>query len=439
MFRPAMAAMRSCGILGCSLSLALALLAPAVSASAQESVSSPEAIGRLLGELWNRTGEEQPQSKMLGESALRRDSTNQDLAYAYALNRMQHYRYADAARILKPLAQARPARIDALQLLSWAELVTGQHDQSLATLRELNRQIRQQAGVPESVRSGFHRHAGRIMGFLQGPASAHVNADLLQASLTAIADGAEPAMLDLFNAERNAVLEKYEQISKSEAAAADAFLKEAAAKSAVEAANLQNANQTLAQRRDLVQPEVSRLKAEGATRLSALDQQAAPLLVEATAIDASANQLAWTLNQVHGEIYLNQQLLLEEEDFWLRNSLQLRLNQLYGLARQYQLDLSQARSRLVGLQSQLNVLGVQRSQLEVGYSSAIGQTQVELNQLDSAQRRNEKKLEKIADGPGRVTGEALVLANKKDLLSTYYLLSLELYRERFLASQPQAN
>lgn len=403
-----------------------------IAAGDPAALPAAEVIEKLLGEFWSRKGEEQIRSRSLGEAALGANPGNADLVMAYALNRMFHYRYADAIKLLRRYLDQRPDSLDAWQLLSWSELVTGHHEQSLNALREMKRRIPQPAQLPEPVQESFYRHAGRMIGFLQGPASGHVNPDVMQATITALAEGAPAAMLEQFNSERTAVLDRYDQICKDEAAAAGKFLQDAAAKSAVEAENLKTLNETLVQRREQVAPEVSRLQGEAINQLSQLDQQASPLLAEATAADAAVNQLVWTLNNIQGEIFWNEQRLRDEIDGWALQNIQWRLNQLYAAARQASFELAQARNRLVALQSQLNVLGVQRSQVSDTFGNAIAEQKTELKQIERQQRRNQSRLEDLADGPDRITGEALKLANKKDLVSTYYLIPVALYRERLL-------
>ncbi len=397
---------------------------PANTATAQDSNA---VINELLGPLWERKGTDNSAARQLVETAFAVDAGNERLAYAWGLNQMKYYRYRDAARELRTLTQSGNERLETWIMRSWAELVTGQHDTCLATLREMKRQF-SAADTSAEEALGFYRHAGRLIGFLQGPAQGHPNADLLEAVITAVATGATAEQLELFNTERSAVLDKYDQLCNAHAVAAEQFLQNAAEKSKVEAERISTSNETLAQRRDQVQPELERLSEEASAQLSGIDQQASPLLGEATSLDASLNQIAWSVNSLRNEVFFLQQALAVEPDPVLRYPMVFRLNQLYPILRQSEYDLSATRSRLVGLQSQLNVLGVQRNQVAQSYDGSLRQTHGELNQIQRQQRKNDKQLERIADGPSRVTGEALALQNRKDLLSTYYVLPLELYR-----------
>jgi hypothetical protein len=398
---------------------------PAAAAAALP--DSGAVIAELLGSKWERKGTDNSAARQLAEQALAIDPGNERLAYAWGLHQMKSYRYRDAARQLRSLTQAGSTRLETWVMRSWAELVSGQHDLCLATLREMKRQFSAPT-VPAEAAAGFYRHAGKLIGFLQGPAQGHSNAELLNAVIGQIAAGATAEQLAEFNAEQSAVLDKYDQLCKSHAVAAEQFLEDAAAKGKVEAERIAASNETLAQRREQVQPELERLSAEATAQLSGIDQQASPLLGEATALDASANQLAWSVNSLRNEVFFLQQALAVEIDPALRYPLVLRLNQLYPILRQSEYDLSATRSRLVGLQSQLNVLGVQRNQIAQTYDGSLRQTRGELNQIQREQRRNDRRLEQIADGPSQVTGAALALENRKDLLSTYYVLPLELYR-----------
>lgn len=407
-----------------------AIPAPVFCLMQTKGVEDPAAV--LLGELWNRTGDEPIRAKSLGESQLAANPNDENLQFAYILNRMKHYRFQDAVKILKSNPGGTASRIESWIIRTWSEAVLGQHDQSLASLREMKRRTQADPPLTDSELRRFYRHAGRMTGYFQGPVAGSPNADFLQSTIEAIANGADAEQLELFNAERTFVLDRFEQLSKAEATARDAFLKDAAAKGAIESDTIKNNNETLAQRRDQVQPEVGRLTGEANAKIAGLDQQAGPLIAQANAAEAQMNQLSWNLNNVRNEIFFIQQALATEEDPAIRWSLQLRLNQLYSFSRGIEYDLVAARSQLVGLQTQLNVMGVQRTQISSAYSAEIQQQKDELNQLDRQQRKNDKRLMDIIDGPGRVTGEASALANKKDLLSTYYVLPLELFRQDFL-------
>lgn len=396
--------------------------------------ASPDAnavISALLGAEWDRKGTDNSSVRQLADSALAADPGNERLAYARGLNQMKFYRYRDAAKELRTLTQSGNQRLETWVMRSWAELVTGQHDACLTTLREMKRQFSAPGASPEDT-LGFFRHAGKLIGFLQGPAQGHPNQDLLEAVIGSVAAGATAEQLELFNAERSAVLDRYGELCKAHAAAAGQFLQNAAEKGKLESEQIATSNETLAQRRDQVQPELERLSAEASTQLSGIDQQASPLLGEATALDASLNQLAWSVNSLRNEVLFLQSALASEPDPALRYPMVFRLNQLYPILRQSEYDLSATRSRLVGLQSQLNVLGVQRNQVEQSYGNSLQQTRGELNQIQRQQRKNDRRLEQIAEGPSRITGEALALENRKDLLSTYYVLPLELYRLELL-------
>ncbi len=390
-------------------------------------------ISLLLNEQWQRqTGAEQERARELGQAALRADPGNLQLTYAYALNRMQHYRYRDAVPLLKQVVRAQPTNLSAWQLLTWAQIVNGQHDASLVSMREMKQAMTAAAAADDDAALEMYQHAGRLTGFLQGPVSSAPNADLLQLTITTLADGATAQQLEVFNRERDAVLQKYDQITRDEAAAAASFLQNAAAKGAVEAEVIEKTNESLDQRRETIQPEVSRLTVEATSRISSLDQQAGPLLAEATALDAQANQLAWTLNNIRADILLTQQASFDRRNPEFRFGYQYRLSQLYALAQQTEIQLANVRNRLVGLQSQLNVLGVQRDQVQNLYGGEIAQQRNELQQIDRQQKKNTRKLQDIIDGPDRITGKALQLANKKDLMSTYYIPPLEIYRLEFL-------
>ncbi len=415
-----------------ALTVALLMTIAVSHAFAYQATASNDPTNMLLGELWQRTGKESAQSKTLGESALVTNPADQHLVYAFALNRMKHYRFQDAVKILSSSPGESATRLESWIIRTWSEAVMGQHDRSLVSLREMKRSMQTDPPPPDAQQLKFYRHAGKMIGYFQGPVVGSPNADFLQSTIETIANGATAAQLALFNAERTAVLDRFEQLSRDEASAQEQFLKEAEAKGVVQADTIKNNNETLAQRQSQIQPEVGRLTSEANTKISGLDQQAGPLIAQANAAEAQLNQISWNLNSIRGDIFFLQSALANEQDPVIRNSLQWQLNQLYSLSRNAQYDLVAARSRLVGLQSQLNVLGVQRATVSTTYGTEIQQQKDELKQLDLQQRKNEKRLEDIIDGPNRVTGEALALANKKDLLSTYYVLPLEVFRQDFL-------
>jgi predicted nucleic acid-binding Zn-ribbon protein len=382
----------------------------------------------LLTELWPRSLENREASATLYQEHITAVSESPIVSSAYAWNRMQHSRYREARVVFQSLVDREEPEVGHLIGLSWVQFVLNDTDLGLMTLQKIKAQLTK-LPADDPQRNAALLHMGRMVGYAQGPLNTRVNKDILKST-------DEVALADLnqhdsaiYTDGLREIIEQFEDMSADQTKAKEEFLVTAKEKAQNEIQLIEAENNNIAQRTAQLVPEAQQLTETFNNEASALRAQAQPLQANQAALQSQITSLSFDLQQVYGEIALQQSFLNDNEEsrrnFFVRN----RLNQLYFLARDIESQIVSANFQLRNINGQLHGLLQQQNQLANQHDHMLGQLNQERRNLQRQLTKNRSRIVKLSDEPKRLGGEAQKLAQQLDQFSTFYRLPLEQIRQ----------
>jgi hypothetical protein len=185
---------------------------------------------------------------------------------------------------------------------------------------------------------------------------------------------------------------------------------------------LEKDNSMLEQTEAQITPRLNALNDQANLQLSQLQQQ---ISAASTSLSA-ANRRAYSVEQELAYLYFD---LYAAEQSRLVGRLPLGF---YSRISQTEYELRRLRNEALGYANQLTALNNEAAAVRRSYGQQIGQLNSELKRTTGAQRRNQKKLGKIAKGPKLSDGKISAMKHRISGLKTYDSLSVELYRQEML-------
>jgi hypothetical protein len=130
--------------------------------------------------------------------------------YAYALVQLKHRRYQEASRLLAEAVAVEPGDAAIRRAEIWVTLLTRRYPAALVQMAGLAKAL---AAEPPGDAPQSSRFLGRMFGFLEGPAGSAIDADRLAEDRGRIVGLLGTALEDEFEAGRQAVLEKHDELA----------------------------------------------------------------------------------------------------------------------------------------------------------------------------------------------------------------------------------
>jgi uncharacterized phage infection (PIP) family protein YhgE len=389
---------------------------------------TPSISVQLLKDLWSRDGNNLEVAQKSFETTAVRDGNT---LFAYALNRINHYRYRDGLSVAREASEKSPEDFDVWATLSWLEVLLQNNNEGMLALQKLKASI--QVLEADSAKRGFYiRHMGRLIGFLEGPAGGGVNQEILTNTISLIEEKLTPDESKAFIEARQAVVDEFVKLGGKRELAKTDFLADAKAKAEAETKVLEGQNELIMKRRESIPSQISKLTDDFNSQTSSLRAQAQPLQSQIGMLQAQHSNLQIELQQHYAQVAYYQGLLNRTRDpndrFWIIN----QMNQFQLFCRNVESQILGVQGQLRSIDSQLGSLNRQAQQVNAQYNSQVGRLQAELNELDRQLGRNMSKTQKLAEPPKRITGEALTLSQRLDKLKTYYDLPSEQLRNDLL-------
>ena len=394
--------------------------------------TEPDPIAlQLLVEMWEKNTKNREGSVTLFE---RQGSASEQVLMAYTLNRMKHNRYRDARVPAGELTNSSPGNLDGWMLRIWLDTVTNKYDQGLIGIRLMKRQMDQQPDLTDSQKEKYYERLARIIGYLQGPVATKTDQATLNDTITKLVEGMTPEQLRIFNDQRTAILDEYDQYIKDAADLATQEKNKTAAEALAETQTIQTQNQALDARLQQIQPEKDRLQIEAEQKVSTIESQLAPLRLELATHITTVRAIESSLQVAYSDLNLEQVLLSREEDPNLRSFIARRINRINITINNIQSDLIAANARATGVRAQVRQLAGELARTNRTYQNQIDQLSEEQNQVSHQQRRNASRLGKIAKGSNATSAKVRSAEIEIESLRTYDPFPLELARQDYLDS-----
>lgn len=386
---------------------------------------------QLLVEMWEKNTKNREGSEALFEMQA---SASEQVLMAYTLNRMKHNRYRDARIPAGELTQRHPKNLDGWILKIWLDTVTNNYDQGLIGIRLMKRQMNQQPDLTDSQKENYYGQLARIIGYLQGPVANRTDQATLNSTITKLAEGMTPEQLQIFNDQRTAVLDEFDQYVKDASSLEKQEKDKAAAEAVNETQTIQAQNQTLDMRLQQIQPEKDRLRFEAEQKGSAIESQLAPLRQELATAISTVRGIESSLQIAYSDRNVEQVLLAREEDPNLRALISRRINRISVSINNIQSDLILATSRASGLRTQVRQLAAELARVNRTVANQVDQLTTEEGQISRQQQRNTSRLTKITQGSSTTPTKVRNAEIAFESLRTYYPFPIELARQDYLDS-----
>jgi hypothetical protein len=406
--------------------LTLASLEPVVAApqliSPPTAPVSPEtklAVRQLLEADWRRGAESKSRAEQVFATA---PHGNPDVLVAYALNRIQQGETDQAIEVAEEIRLRFKENFDGPMLEIWLLALTNKYDDAIVRMRSLKPAIDQSKTLSPIGKAEVYSRLGRLVGYFSGPVIERVDGQLLQAAVDKLTGGLEAELLNTFEMQRAAVVTKYEQLTIQQVGRKNREIAEVEAVNKAQQGQLEKDNSMLEQTEAQITPRLNALNDQANLQLSQLQQQ----ISAASSSLSAANRRAYSVEQELAYLYFD---LYAAEQGRLVGRLPLGF---YSRISQTEYELRRLRNEALGYANQLTALNNEASAVRRSYSQQIGQLNSELKRNTGAQRRNQKKLGKIAKGAKLADGKVSAMKHRIAGLKTYDNLSVELYRQEML-------
>ena len=341
---------------------------------------------------------------------------------AYAVNRFRHNRIREAGEVVDAALSIAPNNLDAQLLSIWVKTVRDQYDSAMTDIRRFARTI-QTRNLPPARLDNTYRRIGRLLGYLQGPVGEQVNQEILREAIRELSVGLAPQHQQLMREEIETLIADFEGRlehlgKKVEESVKEKEVTKDADRKLINQENtrLQTQSKKIQDRQDKVRDEGEMKIDQAISRLAPLQSELASLEAEIQAARHNTRALQTALffqrNSTNGSLLRSDLLRFQIQDSYFL------LNNLGRRADAVSFDLNRGANEV--------------AQIRNRYGGELSQLERDLNNSGKQQRRNSKKLAKLAKPTKPNNKKVALLNNRITALNSYDKLPLELYRADLL-------
>jgi chromosome segregation ATPase len=341
---------------------------------------------------------------------------------AYAVNRFRHNRIREAGEAVDAALSIAPENLDARLLSVWAKTVRDQYDSAMTSIRTLGKTI-QNRNLPAAKLDNTYRRIGRLLGYLQGPVGDQVNQEILRAAIGELSVGLAPHHQELVRQEMNTVITDYEERLKHLDKKVEQSVKENEVAKDADRKLINQENALLKSQDQQIQNRQKQVTDEGKLKIDQAITKLQPLQSELASLEAEIQFARQNTQALQTALFFN----LNDPNGSLLQSDVLR----------YQLQDSFFRLSILGRRADAVAFDLNRGANEIAqirnrYGGELSQLERDLNNSVKKQRRNSKRLAKLANPTKPNNKKVALLNNRISALNSYDQLPLELYRADLL-------
>ena len=286
----------------------------------------------------------------------------------------------------------------------------------------------QARNLPPRQLDNTYRRMGRLLGYLQGPVGDQVNQEILREAVRELSIGLAPQHQELMREEIETVITDFKQRLEHLGKKVDQSVK---AKDVVKDADRKQINQenTLLQTQtQKIQDRQDKVRDEGEAKIDQAISRLRPLQSELASLDAEIQSVRHNTRALQTALFFRQN---DPNGSLLQSQvLRLQIRESYFL-------LSNLGSQADAVAANLNRGANEIAQIRSRYGGELSQLERDLNNSSQQQRRNSKKLAKLAKPTKPNNKKVAILSNRITALNSYDQLPLELYRADLLdATKP---
>ncbi len=358
------------------------------------------------------------------------------LSYAFALVQMRNQKYDEARKLLDVALAADKSDVAARRAKVWVLAITQKYTAALVELETLVKQVAAAPGGddPEADAIRLIEFAGRVMGFIDGPAAQtlneHVRADYRKRLVAPLSATQRKSFEEGYEAvqRRFAELNLDRQQTRADAKADEERRQERILQ------DVERDRAALAQETSKLQEQAEKVSAEVKRELSNIDAQLRPLGARQTRLEAQAAAIVREMAGLEVEIAR----LLELSDLVEDPGEALRLR---AEARRLDIALGRYGVGLRGVEGEMATVAAQRVALARQRQVALAQQRAYAERIERRAgdlRRAEKRIagqeDRASQPAGGVTAAVVSLSSRAKAFTTYEDFPFEEERARLLQS-----
>ena len=393
-------------------------------------------VSSLLEAGWRPSSKNLAAAEQLYEKLRGDGRPNLHLAYAFALVQMRNQKYDEAGKLLDLVLAADKTNLAARRAKVWVLAITQKYAAALVELEKMTRQAAAApaANDPEADDARLIEFAGRVMGFVDGPAASavneHVRADYRKRLIAPLSATQRKSFEEGYNAvqRRFAELNLDRQQTRADAKADEEQRQERILQ------ELERDRTALAQETSKLQEQAEKASAEAKKDLANIDALLRPLAARQTRLEAQAAAMGREMAGLEVEIAR----LLELSDLVEDPGEALRLR---AEARRLDIALGRYSVGLRGVEGELAAVAAQRITLARQRQVALAQQRAYAERIDRrakdlrrAERRIDNQEDRANQPAGGVTAAVVSLSSRAKAFTTYEDFPFEEERARLLQS-----
>jgi hypothetical protein len=389
----------------------------------------------LIEAAWSPSSEGLSEAQTLYDKLRQQGRASPRVTYALALVYMRNLKYDEAKRLLDQVLAAKQDELGARRAKAWVLMITRDYPAALVELENLVKQVVAiQKASPEPGNERLIEFAGRVMGFLDGPAATavdpHVRTDyrrrldgLLSAAQQKTFDGGYREVQRRF-----AELDLDRQQTKADAKADAELRRERIVES------LKREQAAIDHEKDSLQSRAETAASEVKSELDRIDARLTPLTTRQARLEAQTAALVGEIASLQAEVAR----LLDLSD-WVGDPLEaLRLRaearRLDTAWRRFDVDLRTTQGELAGVAAQRVTLVGERQAAVARQRALKGQVDRQLSDIRRSERRLTSDLDKATQPISGNTPATHSLAIRARAFTTYETFPFEEERARLLQS-----
>jgi hypothetical protein len=396
-----------------------------------------DAILKLLDVGWATTPQARTAADLQYQEVQRLAAGDTQGLAASALVLMQQRRYDEALKRVDQLLVKDVTDLTGLRARIWLQAVLKNYSGAMFTSGKLSERL---AAAPPKTEAEQATHdeliafLGRMFGYFGGPASEIANQDERKAAEKQIVARLEESKRPVFEEARDGVLQKFLELSDSQAQARETALAEAATEKEKTLAELDADRQKMADRVKELDEVRKKLESELKAELAQIAKEDAPLVQQLARLNSQAAIVNQNLANYAAEIGRLRALAASTNDPALKQQYLFEADQLSFSAGRLEATLVGLENQAAGVQAQRNALALRAQRAQAAANDQANQINGELTALAKREKRNdgiERRTTKPASG---TTSKGRALSAQATALSTYDQFPLEVARQKLLES-----
>lgn len=344
---------------------------------------------------------------------------------AYAVNRFRHNRVREAGDAIDAALSIAPNNLDARLMSIWIKTVRDQYDSAMTEIRTFAKTIQTRNLPPAQLGQldNTYRRLGRLLGYLQGPVGDQVNQEILREAIRELSVGLAPQHQQLIRAEMEVLMADYEGRMEHLGRKVEQSVKEKEVTKDADRKLINQENTFLQTQTKQIQDKKDLVRDEGELKIEQAVSRLQPLQSELASLDAEIQSVRHNTRALQTALYFHQNdpngslLQCDVLRYQIQDSYFL-LNNLGRRADAIAFDLNRGANEV--------------AQIRNRYGGQLSQLERDLKNSGKQQRRNSKRLAKLAKPTKPDNKKVALLSNRITALNSYDQLPLELYRADLL-------